>query len=279
MNLKKQCVYRPWKGHGFIMKIYYCGKEDCRPGHFFGPAIRSHYLLHFILEGQGYYKIKEELLQVKAGEAFLIRPGEVTYYEADRKRPWSYAWIAFDGPDSMSLLEERGFTGDDLVGKVDENKKEKVNRLLGEIVTVFDEPNHDEKELLGYFYLIMSCMEKREEGKPSEYDKGYLKKSIDYIHHNYSYNINISDVARHVGIDRTYLYRIYMRYKKVSPKQYLMAYRLLVAKDMLEHTDYQITEIALSAGFHDASSFCKIFQRAEKMAPLMYRKAKRRLNS
>lgn len=257
------------------MRIYYCGREDCQPGHFFGPAIRSHYLLHFILEGQGSYKIQEEVFQLTAGEAFLIRPEEVSYYEADRKKPWKYAWVAFDGPDTVSLLEECGFIGNKLVGKIEETKRGKITGLLAEIVAVFDAPRHDRNELLGYFYLIMSCMEKPEEKKPSEYDKGYLEKSVEYIHHNYSYTINISDVARHVGIDRTYLYRIYMRYKKVSPKQYLMAYRLLVAKDMLEHTDYTVTEIALSAGFHDASSFCRIFQRMEQMAPLQYRREKR----
>jgi len=256
------------------MKIYYCGKENCLPRHFFGPAIRSHYLLHFILAGQGVYKTSEGIFQVKEREAFLIRPGEVTYYEADKNNPWSYAWIAFDGPDTTGILEECNFIDKHLVAKIDKKKKDRIIWLLSNIVAVFEEPKHDYKELLGYFYLIMSCMEKRETEKTSGYDKRYLKESIDYIHQNYSYNISIGDVARHVGIDRTYLYRIYIKYKKGSPKQYLMKYRLLVAKDMLENTNYSITEVALSSGFHDASSFCKTFQKMEGIAPLQYRKNK-----
>lgn len=29
------------------------GIEKCIPSHFFGPAIRDHYLLHYVLDGEG----------------------------------------------------------------------------------------------------------------------------------------------------------------------------------------------------------------------------------
>ena len=35
------------------LRIYYCGREQCAPGHFWGPAIRPHYLLHVVLHGKG----------------------------------------------------------------------------------------------------------------------------------------------------------------------------------------------------------------------------------
>ena len=38
------------------MKVYYCGREDCEKGHFFGPAVRSHQLIHFVLKGKGIYR-------------------------------------------------------------------------------------------------------------------------------------------------------------------------------------------------------------------------------
>jgi len=254
------------------MNIYYYGKENCRPGHFFGPAIRTHYLIHFVLKGQGIYKTPENVFKLNAGDAFLIRPGEVTYYEADQKNPWSYAWVAFDGSDSINILMEHNFIDNHLITKIINNKMERIITLLMEITTIFEKTAYDENELLGYFYLIISCIEKSNRINVSDYDKKYLEKAIIYIHNNYSYKINISDVARHVGINRTYLYRIFIQYENESPKQYLMNHRLLTAKSMLEHTNYNITEIALSSGFHDTSSFCKYFQRIETMTPLQYRK-------
>lgn len=255
------------------MKIYFCGKENCEPGHFFGPAVRPHYLIHFVVSGQGRYRTDEKLYMVNEGEAFLICPEDITYYEADQKSPWSYAWIAFDGSEAEKLLEERCFTTGHLVSRVMAEKRDFIRQMLWEMTDKFDRENYDETELMGYFYLIMSCLELSENRKTHSYDISYLEKALTYIRHNYSYSISIQDITRHVGIDRTYLYRIFMQYKKRSPKQYLTQFRLLAAKEMLCNTPYSITEIALSSGFHDASSFCKAFTRAEQISPQKFRKS------
>ena len=56
------------------VKVYYCGREDCEKGHFFGPAVRSHQLIHFVLKGKGIYRTEYGEYEIKEGEAFLIRP-------------------------------------------------------------------------------------------------------------------------------------------------------------------------------------------------------------
>ena len=40
---------------------------------------------------------------------------------------------------------------------------------------------------------------------------------------------------------------------------------------MLQHSKYSITDIAVACGFHDHSSFCKIFKRYESYTPSNYR--------
>lgn len=76
------------------LTIYYCGHEQCSPGHFFGPAVRKHYLLHVVLKGKGIYRTSDREYRIAKGEAFLIKPQEVTYYRADSREPWEYAWDA-----------------------------------------------------------------------------------------------------------------------------------------------------------------------------------------
>ena len=71
------------KGRDRVKVSHYCGREDLRRGHFFGPAVRSPSADSFsslkekrdLQDGTWKYEIKE-------GEAFLIRPGRVTYYRA-----------------------------------------------------------------------------------------------------------------------------------------------------------------------------------------------------
>lgn len=71
------------------------GFEHCRPRHAFGPAVRSYWLLHYIVSGCGVFRSGGKEYAVSAGECFVIHPGEVTRYEADRADPWHYIWIGF----------------------------------------------------------------------------------------------------------------------------------------------------------------------------------------
>ena len=68
--------------------LYQFGREDCAPAHSFGPAIRNHFLFHYILSGKGTLmwqdgKGKENITHLKAGQGFLISPGQITTYVAD----------------------------------------------------------------------------------------------------------------------------------------------------------------------------------------------------
>lgn len=249
--------------------IYHCGHEQCSPGHFFGPAIRKHYLIHVVLQGRGIYRTGEEEYALKAGDAFLIKPQEVTFYQADENEPWEYSWAAFAGIEAERLLseyrqEEKGYV-------YHFGEGEEWRTFLSRLVTAFQTGGHNMDEMAGYFYLLFSGLPGcREEGK--EYEQSYLSRAESYMHHNYSYPIQIHDVARYVGIDRTYLYKIFMKFKGISPKHYLTAYRIMEAKRLLEDTGLSITETGLSCGFHDASVFCKSFLQTEGRSPLQYRK-------
>lgn len=250
--------------------IYYCGQEACEPKHSFGPAIRPHYLIHFVLKGKGIYRTGGQEYQVEAGQAFLIKPGEITYYEASAENPWEYVWIAFDGEEAERLLKEYDLLEQGYIATLE--KREGTQEYIRRVGELFVEGEQKQNEVLGYFYLIFSSIIREEKEVYVHFDRGYLKIAEDYIRHNYSYDIRISDVAKYVGVERTYLYKIFMKYKNQSPKQYLTEFRIMVAKDMLGNTELSVTEIGLSCGFHDSSVFCKNFAKAVKNSPLQYRK-------
>ena len=88
-----------------------CGVEACAPGHSFGPAGREYFLLHYVVRGKGIFRRGKREYTLQAGEIFVIRPGEVTYYEADMRDPWEYMWVAFDGFDVLEILRRTGLCG------------------------------------------------------------------------------------------------------------------------------------------------------------------------
>lgn len=254
------------------IKIYYCGREVCASSHAYGPSIRTQYLMHFVIKGKGKYSVGGKTYYLQKNQAFLIRPYESTFYCADEEDPWEYVWIAFDGGDTEQLLAQNQLSADHLVCNITENL------YLDKIVESFYKPSSfgivkKQREILGYFYLVFSCIHTEEEKVQvtGEYDIHYLKHAKEYITNNYSYDIQVQDIARDVGIDRTYLYKIFIKFEKQSPKQYLTNYRLRAAKEMLQATDYKMIEVALSSGFNDASIFCKNFLKAEQMTPTQFR--------
>lgn len=254
------------------LTIYYGGSEVCTPSHSFGPAIRPHYLMHYILDGKGNYYVGDKCYQLKKGEGFLICPGESTYYKADKEDPWEYCWISFDGYEAANILKNIGLSKDNLIFKDYSNGTFKENLLS----LIYNHENNSSNELalIGQLYLCFSNIYDQVSSKEKDTYESYSDKALNYIYNNFSYDIKISDIAKHVGIDRTYLYKLFMQEHKTSPQQYLISFRLNTAVNLLETTKMNITEISYSCGFKDTPTFYKHFKKQFNITPVKYRKSK-----
>lgn len=253
-------------------RVLYCGMQKCHAGHFFGPAVRSQYLLHYVLKGKGIYKVNNIEYTVTAGEAFLIKPHEVTFYKADLDNPWEYAWISFTGTKTDQIVREFSNTRGGYVFPFDDILL--VDQYFSDFTQRFHYKNNlNSNEWIGYFYLLTAKIQKSIVTIPKTYDKNYHQIAVNYIRNNYSFELQINDICNFTGIERSYLYKIFMKYEGVSPKAYLIHYRINVAKEMLRNTTYTTTEVAYSCGFSNASSFCKHFMKLERLSPLQYRKS------
>ena len=92
---------------------------------------------------------------------------------------------------------------------------------------------------------------------------------------SYAYDLTVEEIARHVGVDRTYLYRICRQYLGCSPKEYLTRVRLDAAAQLLRGTDLSMTEIAASCGFRELTALDRQFKLHTGSTPLAWRKAHR----
>ena len=89
-------------GQFIDVNVFQFGREKCRPSHSFGPAVRNHYLFHYILSGRGTLESTDRLgrihsHQIGPGEGFMIVPQQINTYQADKEDPWEYIWLEFDG--------------------------------------------------------------------------------------------------------------------------------------------------------------------------------------
>ena len=61
------------------------GHENCAPLHDFGPAVRTHWLLHYVVSGFGKFTREGVTYDIGPGGIFVIPPYMETYYQADKK--------------------------------------------------------------------------------------------------------------------------------------------------------------------------------------------------
>ncbi len=88
--------------------LCFCGFAECKPLHSYGPAARPNYILHYVMKGKGIYQVGETKYQLKEGQAFLIEPESLTFYQADKKEPWSYLWVGFGGTEAQRFVRDLG---------------------------------------------------------------------------------------------------------------------------------------------------------------------------
>lgn len=253
------------------LRIYYCGREQCTPGHAWGPAIRPHYLLHVVLKGKGHFQYQKKDWHLKAGDAFLIEPMETHFYEADVEDPWEYAWVGFDGPAVSEILSQTALR--DL--PVYLSSSDACCQPAASLVSAFLMPERNPLGLLSLLFLLFSKMPAPLPQGTASTEERYYQTALEYIRNNYTYDLKVQDIADYVGIDRTYLYKIFMREAEVSPKQYLLQFRIRAAGKLLQSQKYTVTETAYSCGFRDAAAFCTCFRQQIGMTPKQYKERMR----
>ena len=211
--------------------LCYCGYAKCEPLHSFGPAVRSNYLIHYILEGKGHYRAGGKRYNLQAGQGFLIEPGTKIFYEADEEDPWTYLWVGFHGRRAEEYLRDAGLGDGRLIfcsERGEELKKLVVRMLKNYTITVTDQ-----FLLEGSLYLFLSILAEDTARSPAQehgVDNMYIKKALGYIQDNYGHSIRVADIAEYVCINRSYLYTLFREHVGSSPQEYLSDYRLARAE-------------------------------------------------
>lgn len=99
-----------------------------------------------------------------------------------------------------------------------------------------------------------------------------LNKIQQYLEENYSKDISLDTVADVVNLSTSYLSFIF---KEISGKNfvdYVNDFRIEKAKELLDKTSLNISEIAAKVGYNSANNFSKVFKKYVGVAPGQYRK-------
>jgi AraC-like DNA-binding protein len=82
--------------------------------------------------------------------------------------------------------------------------------------------------------------------------------------------ITVKDIADHVNLSRSRLYRLFLQHLFISPQQYLTEYRIREGRNLLEKRGGSIKEIANAVGIEDPHRFTIMFKQMCGKSPTEY---------
>ena len=225
------------------------GHSITEPLHKAGPAVKTFYLIHFVLEGEGDFYVKGAHYHLKKGQGFLIEPDTPATYISDEHHPWRYVWFGFSGRCAHDTLSSIGLTQNQPIFTCEDGDK-----------------------LKKYVFVIANAQKDKLE-TPS--GNAYVNHAISYIQNHYSMPMKVEELSDYVGINRSYFSDLFKQYTGMSPVKYLQNFRITKAQHMLTISELSVESIAFSCGYQSAEAFHKIFRKTTGMSPNAYRQEKR----
>ena len=260
------------------INLNYYGTEQCESGYSFGPFVRTNYTLHMVRSGKGIFQTRGKTWTIRAGQAFLIYPGETTFYRADIKEPWEYMWVGFHGFRSEEMVERAGFRPASPVLTC--WNMDRISEIMEELLRFGELTYVNELLRMSALYRLFALL--TENNGPQRVltmgemnaEQRYVRQAVDLLINSGEKTVRVADVASTIGISRSYLSEIFKREMKVSPQQFLMNFRMERAGDLLRSTDSPVGVIAEELGYADAMAFSKAFHKHFDMSPSAFRQLK-----
>lgn len=98
-----------------------------------------------------------------------------------------------------------------------------------------------------------------------------VQNMLTFIHAHYSEKLTLNDIAAAASVSTRECIRCFRNTIRQTPLEYVMEYRLNMAKRLLDDTEMSITDLSLQCGFSSNAYFGKIFREKYGMTPLQYR--------
>ncbi len=260
------------------LTIYQYGYEKCRSMHSFGPGVRNHYLFHYVISGKGTLRAndKEDHSSdhvLSGGLGFLIEPGYVNHYWADKADPWEYIWVEFGGMRAREFVEAAGLSYANPVYHPD--TPENGLRLLREMTAIVNSDESSYLSSIGHMYLFMDCLTKTSQsrkqmqgGRISEF---YAREAVHFIEQHYQENITVEELAKFCRLDRSYFGKVFKSEMGQSPQEFLIRYRMEKAAELLVLTNSSVGDIGAAVGYNNSLHFSRAFKGIHGMSPREYR--------
>ncbi|MHC5246928.1 AraC family transcriptional regulator [Enterococcus sp. LJL90] len=247
------------------------GHERCLPNHSFGPQVRDYFVLHYVLNGQGIFKLGDTVYNLKQGCFFLISPKDADpVYQASEQDPWEYAWFGIEGDKVEEILDELGYSNINRVGFLKDSQK--LDAMIYDLIEGDFLSKGNALQIQGTLMSVLACLS-IDGNNPSLNQnisslQKYAEQFVHFVQQNYwQESLSIQQISEYLQIDNSYLSKIINKAFQQTPIEYLIKYRMTKARFLIENTDHTVASISKAVGYSNPLSFSRAYKKTFGFSP------------
>ena len=218
--------------------------------------MHNSYELLYFLAGDATHVIEDRKYKLKKGDLIVIRPLQYHFIQIDSSADYDRYNILFDphlhgieGTDLIPTdLEVINLTSnpiaDQLFQKCDLYRKECTGEQFHRILP----------HLLSELFYNISLFANEPNAKETASLSPLISNALRYINENLCTLSGVEEVANHLFISESYLFRIFKSELHQTPKKYILEKRLLMAQTKI-HSGEKPSVVATECGFSDYTVF------------------------
>ncbi|MBQ7573260.1 MAG: AraC family transcriptional regulator [Clostridia bacterium] len=239
--------------------------------------ISSDFELIFVEGGQNQIEIDGVIHNGNPGDIFVIPPFSKNKIQTTKENPHDNYWIHFSmDPFCYNevflnlLLTERGNYC------IKSESFQSCIMLLKRIEEEMNEMQPGYKVIReGYFRTILALLIRENIKKSdtitfpsvSKAQRRNLELIMKYVDEHLNQSITVQDIAEHVHLSVSYIFRIFQDNINCSPNRYIRVQKAMMAKIYMETSQMTLYEISKELGFLNYSYFSKLFKDIYGVSP------------
>lgn len=242
----------PTKGHA---DGYYFDVEKGR--------ILNEYQLLYITEGEGVFSSEHvKDVPLKAGDLFLLFPGEWHTYHPSEDKGWKSYWIGFRGKNVDDRVRAGFLSADKPIYHVGFSSD--IIRLYEEAYArAQEEAPYSQQILAGIVNHLVGLMYALERSIELVKDRSHvdmINLARLRIRESLEKDLTIQQIAEELGVSYSNFRKLFKEFTGISPSLYQQDLRLQRAKELLTTTSLSIKEIAYRLCFESPDYFSSKFK-------------------
>ncbi len=273
-SIKNGTIHISSKSHlNLTFNLYQCGLSEIPPGGILSIKATDTFTLLYVNQGCALLESNSLAYKLNASGGFFSFPDLSYELKNVNDEPLVVTWLCFSGYMVENYLNRANITRTKPVFLDGEGMvAEKFARLYAAAHKLPNRYCRMVSTLYDIFSYLLDVNPTKQSDSYVDNADFFAVKAVDFIEHNYTRNISVEDIANALGISKKHLYVIFNNTLKISPKQYLIYYRIDRACMRLQLSPQSVLEISESVGYTNQFYFAKEFKRLTGMTPSEYRK-------